>query len=146
MQNFDTRSRAIAYSLSALAGFVDAIGFIGSGGFFVSFMSGNSTRLGVGAATASSHAAVAEFDRRVGARRTGVRLDRHDGAVAGSRLRGGARRLCRAAGYPRLTLTILTGDSIIWPFIAPSPLVGEIGASMMRLTTSMPSTTCPNTA
>ena len=59
MQSFDTRSRAIAYSLSALAGFVDAIGFIGSGGFFVSFMSGNSTRFGVGAATASSHALIA---------------------------------------------------------------------------------------
>ena len=59
MQSFDTRSRAIAYCLSALAGFVDAIGFIGSGGFFVSFMSGNSTRFGVDAATASSHALVA---------------------------------------------------------------------------------------
>ncbi|MBB5684499.1 uncharacterized membrane protein YoaK (UPF0700 family) [Sphingobium boeckii] len=31
-----------------MAGFVDAIGFLGTGGFFVSFMSGNSTRLGVG--------------------------------------------------------------------------------------------------
>ncbi len=59
MQSFDTRSRALAYCLSALAGFVDAIGFIGSGGFFVSFMSGNSTRLGVGAATGSGHALVA---------------------------------------------------------------------------------------
>lgn len=36
--------------LSGLAGFVDAIGYIKLGGFFVSFMSGNSTRLGVGAA------------------------------------------------------------------------------------------------
>lgn len=33
--------------LSALAGYVDAIAFIASGGYFVSFMSGNSTRLGV---------------------------------------------------------------------------------------------------
>lgn len=31
-----------------LAGYVDAIGFIQVGGFFVSFMSGNSTRLAVG--------------------------------------------------------------------------------------------------
>lgn len=36
--------------MSALAGFVDAIGFIATGGFFVSFMSGNSTRLAVGVA------------------------------------------------------------------------------------------------
>lgn len=34
--------------LAGLAGFVDAVGFIASGGYFVSFMSGNSTRLGVG--------------------------------------------------------------------------------------------------
>jgi len=33
-----------------LAGYIDAVGFLQLGGFFVSFMSGNSTRLGVGAA------------------------------------------------------------------------------------------------
>lgn len=38
----------MALSLAALAGYVDAIGFIQVGGFFVSFMSGNSTRLAVG--------------------------------------------------------------------------------------------------
>ena len=35
-------------ALSTLAGYVDATGFLMLGGFFVSFMSGNSTRLGVG--------------------------------------------------------------------------------------------------
>lgn len=45
--------------LSALAGYVDAIGFIHLGGFFVSFMSGNSTRLGVGLAENWSNAIVA---------------------------------------------------------------------------------------
>lgn len=39
--------RLFAAGLSALAGFVDAIGFLKLGGFFVSFMSGNSTRLAV---------------------------------------------------------------------------------------------------
>lgn len=34
-------------TLSGVAGYVDAIGFLKLGGFFVSFMSGNSTRLGV---------------------------------------------------------------------------------------------------
>ncbi len=42
------RFQVIAVGAAALAGFVDAIGFIQLGGFFVSFMSGNSTRLGVG--------------------------------------------------------------------------------------------------
>tara|TARA_R110001606_G_scaffold71247_12_gene163458 strand:+ start:40826 stop:41512 length:687 start_codon:yes stop_codon:yes gene_type:complete len=41
----------LAASLSALAGYVDAVGFLTLGGFFVSFMSGNSTRFGVGLAT-----------------------------------------------------------------------------------------------
>ncbi|WP_440522113.1 YoaK family protein [Sphingomonas sp.] len=49
--------RVVAVLLSALAGFVDAVGFIASGGFFVSFMSGNSTRLGIGIMT-DRHAAL----------------------------------------------------------------------------------------
>jgi uncharacterized membrane protein YoaK (UPF0700 family) len=41
------RNLVLACALSALAGYVDAIGFLHLGGLFVSFMSGNSTRLGV---------------------------------------------------------------------------------------------------
>jgi len=41
------RNLALASALSALAGYVDGIGFLHLGGLFVSFMSGNSTRLGV---------------------------------------------------------------------------------------------------
>ena len=41
------RDIVLACTLSALAGYVDGIGFIHLGGLFVSFMSGNSTRLGV---------------------------------------------------------------------------------------------------
>jgi uncharacterized membrane protein YoaK (UPF0700 family) len=40
----------LAVLLAVLAGYVDALGFISLGGFFVSFMSGNSTRLGIGIA------------------------------------------------------------------------------------------------
>ena len=59
MTRYDKRTRALAVCLSALAGYVDAVGFIELGGFFVSFMSGNSTRLGVGLSAAAPHAAIA---------------------------------------------------------------------------------------
>lgn len=47
-----------ASALSLVAGYVDAVGFMITGGFFVSFMSGNTTQLGVGVAT---HAATALY-------------------------------------------------------------------------------------
>lgn len=40
-------------------GYVDAVGFMMTGGFFVSFMSGNSTRLAVGLINGAAYAAVA---------------------------------------------------------------------------------------
>jgi uncharacterized membrane protein YoaK (UPF0700 family) len=44
----DTRRNiSLACALSALAGYVDCIGYLYLGGLFVSFMSGNSTRMGV---------------------------------------------------------------------------------------------------
>lgn len=50
MKEYGRRGVLLAATLSALAGYVDAVGFMTLGGFFVSFMSGNSTRLGVGLA------------------------------------------------------------------------------------------------
>jgi uncharacterized membrane protein YoaK (UPF0700 family) len=47
------RNIVLACTLSALAGYIDGIGFLHLGGLFVSFMSGNSTRLGVSLAEAS---------------------------------------------------------------------------------------------
>ena len=41
------RNITLACALSALAGYVDGLGFLYLGGLFVSFMSGNSTRMGV---------------------------------------------------------------------------------------------------
>jgi uncharacterized membrane protein YoaK (UPF0700 family) len=48
MNRLDRNARLLAVSFAAMAGMVDAIGFLSSGGFFLSFMSGNSTRLSVG--------------------------------------------------------------------------------------------------
>jgi len=42
-----SRNISLACALSALAGYVDGIGYLHLGGLFVSFMSGNSTRMGV---------------------------------------------------------------------------------------------------
>lgn len=50
MLRYERDMRALAMGYAALAGAVDAIGFLKSGGFFVSFMTGNSTRLAVGLA------------------------------------------------------------------------------------------------
>src|SRR6202035_2468973 len=51
------RNTALACALSALAGYVDGIGFLHLGGLFVSFMSGNSTRMGVSLAAGNWSAA-----------------------------------------------------------------------------------------
>ena len=49
MTRYDKRFWLLAAGVSAVAGYVDAIGFFQLGGLFVSFMSGNSTRLAIGA-------------------------------------------------------------------------------------------------
>lgn len=47
MKRYAVEWRAIAWLLAFVAGFVDVQGFLSFGGYFVSFLSGNSTRLGV---------------------------------------------------------------------------------------------------
>src|SRR5690606_15637296 len=53
MLRYDPRLRRLAIGLSMLAGYIDALGFLRMRGLFVSFMSGNSTRLAVGLALES---------------------------------------------------------------------------------------------
>ena len=52
MVGYGRQLQGLAIALASLAGFVDALGFITLSGVFVSFMSGNSTRLAVGVANA----------------------------------------------------------------------------------------------
>jgi uncharacterized membrane protein YoaK (UPF0700 family) len=55
------RNVALASALSWLAGYVDGIGFLHLGGLFISFMSGNSTRMGVSLAQENWRAAGEAF-------------------------------------------------------------------------------------
>lgn len=47
MTRYNRWAIGLAFCLAGLAGYIDTIGFISLGGFFVSFMSGNTTRLGI---------------------------------------------------------------------------------------------------
>src|SRR5690606_13371639 len=61
VRSLSRRTFAAAAVLSAFAGFVDGFGFLYLGGYFVSFMSGNTTRASVDLAGASFAAAGAAF-------------------------------------------------------------------------------------
>lgn len=58
MIRYDPARRRLAIALAAMAGFVDAVGFLSADGYFVSFMSGNTTRLGVALGTAPARALI----------------------------------------------------------------------------------------
>lgn len=58
MIQYDVSRRRFAIALAGMAGFVDAVGFLSADGYFVSFMSGNSTRLGVSLGTDPARAAM----------------------------------------------------------------------------------------
>lgn len=58
MTQLDSPRQYLAIGLAALAGFVDATGFLSAGGYFASFMSGNTTRLGVDLSASLASAAV----------------------------------------------------------------------------------------
>ena len=58
MTRHDLTQRTLAVALAGVAGFVDACGFLATRGSFVSFMSGNSTRLGVGLTTGDAFVAL----------------------------------------------------------------------------------------
>jgi uncharacterized membrane protein YoaK (UPF0700 family) len=57
--DYQSRPLALAVCLAALAGYVDALGFLFMRGLYVSFMSGNSTRLSTDIGRADWHAAAA---------------------------------------------------------------------------------------
>lgn len=58
MNSIDRTRRRLAIAAAALAGYVDAVGFLSADRYFVSFMSGNTTRLGVDLIAAPRSAAI----------------------------------------------------------------------------------------
>ena len=58
MNRLDRGRQRLAVGLAGLAGFIDAIGFLSADGYFVSFMSGNTTRLGVNIARDPAQAVI----------------------------------------------------------------------------------------
>lgn len=58
MNAIDRTRRRLAIAAAALAGYVDAAGFLSADRYFVSFMSGNTTRLGVDLIAAPRSAAI----------------------------------------------------------------------------------------
>ncbi|MDX6807205.1 YoaK family protein [Terrihabitans rhizophilus] len=109
MIGYRKRLQVLAIALSALAGYVDAIGFLELGGFFVSFMSGNSTRMAVGLA---DHAADAWLAAALIA--TFV-----TGVVLGSVVSHTSGRYRRAAVL--LVVALLLSCGVMLDEIAPAP-------------------------
>ena len=58
MHSLDPPRKILAAALAALAGYVDAVGYLSADRYFVSFMSGNTTRMGTDFATARGSAVI----------------------------------------------------------------------------------------
>lgn len=112
------RDMAIAVAAATLAGYVDAIGFLSLGGFFVSFMSGNSTRLAVGVAGPPSEALIAA--RLIASFVSGV--------VLGSLVGAAAKRWRRPAVL--VLVACLLGSAAIVAMWAPDLAMLLVAAAM----------------
>ena len=102
--------RRLGAALSSIAGYVDAVGFLMTGGFFVSFMSGNTTRMAIGLADAAQQAALAG----------GLIFAFVIGAVAGGLLAGAA---LGALAFAAL------GAAALWPAAAAMAALAVVAGS-----------------
>lgn len=121
MKDYPPRLIGLAVALAALAGFVDAIAFTRLGGYFVSFMSGNSTRLGVGIGLADGTALLA----------AALILAFVAGVMAATIVarRFAARRKVAVLGAVTVTLT---GAAALW-MLVPGPLPLLLVAAAMGM-------------
>jgi uncharacterized membrane protein YoaK (UPF0700 family) len=111
VKDVDRGSLALSAALASVAGFVDAIGFLDTGGLFVSFMSGNSTQaavevFGSGAVVAAASAGI------IAAFVIGVTL----GGIVSIRMTGPRPWIVGAAavGVGIAALLALGGDATLW--------------------------------
>lgn len=122
MIRYTRAARALAICLAGVAGFADAVGFLQSGGLFVSFMSGNSTRLAVGLATAAPVAGLAAW--LIGSFVIGVVL----GSLIAARWPGRRKALVLAA--MAVLLALAAGiEGLGWPWLMLAPLAMAMGCA-----------------
>ena len=119
MIRLDPSYRLLAVGVAILAGFVDAIGFVESAGFFVSFMTGNSTLFAVGLAGGQHAALVAAIIIAVFVA----------GVVAGS--------LVGAYAGRRRTPAVLLGVTIMLGIASTLRLNGEGWSAILSLALAM---------
>src|ERR1700744_5517288 len=114
------RNLALACTLSAMAGYVDGIGYLHLGGLFVSFMSGNSTRLGVTLAAGHWSSAVEAF---------GLIAGFVTGAACGSLIV--SRRVRLSQCWVLLTEALLLASAALcYAFGMPSVAITGLGLAM----------------
>ena len=122
MNSLDRSTRRLATAFAAVAGYVDAVGFLMSGGFFVSFMSGNTTRFGIGLSQWHSTAAIALV----------IILSFVLGVVLGASLGRAVPRLYKRTavlGLISLLLMLSLGAYILWgAALCVIPLAFAMGA------------------
>lgn len=102
----------VAICLAALAGFVDALAFTSLGGFFASFMSGNTTRLGVGLGSGDGGVALIAG---------GLILSFVSGVIVSSVIARAVGERERAAVMAAVTV-LLAGAALV-ATLAPGPIV-----------------------
>jgi uncharacterized membrane protein YoaK (UPF0700 family) len=119
VEKLNRGERLLATLLGLLAGFVDAIGFIALGGFFVSFMSGNTTRMGVSLVLDVTDAIIAAS--LIGCFVIGVIAGSAAGHAAGHR---------RKPVVLALVAALLMAAPLVEPFGARSLTIGAVTAAM----------------
>ena len=121
MQALGPVERWMAVLLAALAGYVDSIGFLQLGGLFVSFMSGNTTRMAAG---------LAQGDWRLAGTAGLILLLFVTGAMLGALVSSGAGPRARAvvlAVEAGLLLAAAIAAGFVGPFVAVTCMVLAMG-------------------
>ncbi len=128
MTRYDKRFWFLAAGVSSIAGYVDATGFLKLGGLFVSFMSGNSTRLAVGTMMDPQVSIVA--GRLIGGFVAGVVAGTIVAALAGS------RRKPATLGFVSVLLVVAavinTNVSDVWTTTVMAMAMGSANAIFQR--------------